>query len=110
MPNGGMDFLTELQEIIEKDTGQINEQVFRRMMLTSMLSVMKQLKCLNDNPAIWVGDVITKHPKVSLTIFILLVVVFTWADLRTVVMALLGLDPSVMQSISPTAIPTVAIP
>lgn len=108
--NGGVDLLTELQEIIAKDPEQIDDNAFKRLMLTAQLATMKQLKCINENPAVWLGDVARMHPKLALFILLLIIVFFMLPELRSVILALLGLEPDLLQNASPTTVIVTAIP
>lgn len=108
--NGGLDLLTELQEIISKDPEQIEDSAFKRLMLTAQLATMRQLKNLNDNPAVWLGDVIRMHPKLSLFILLLIIIFFMLPELRSIILALLGIEPDLLQHASPTTVIVTAIP
>ena len=88
----GKELLKELQCLVS-DGAHIDEEAYRRLSLTAMIGVLTRLDGLNENPMIYLGDIMKKHPKVVLFIVLLGVLLFAFIDVRTAVYAFLGLPP-----------------
>ena len=89
MPNG-QELLKELQNMVS-EPGLIGEETYRRLLLTSMISVLTKLDSLADNPAVYFGEIVRKHPKAFWFLILIVILVFTFVDIRQVVYEFWGL-------------------
>ena len=87
MPNG-KELLQELQALVSEE-GLIGEETYRRLLLTSMISVLTKLDSIAENPMVSLGDFMRKHPKVFGVGVIVLVFLFPY--IRQVLYQYLGI-------------------
>jgi len=90
MPNG-KELMQELQALISGPESHIDEEAFRRLLLTSMVGVLTKLDSLADNPMIYFGEIIKKHPKVFWFVVVVLILTVTYVDIRGVLYQFLGI-------------------
>lgn len=88
MPNG-KELLQELQCLVTGD--HIDEEAYRRLLLTAMIGVLTKLDGMAENPLIYLGDVIRKHPKVFWFMVMLIILFFTLVDAREIIYDFAGL-------------------
>ena len=88
MTNGEQALLQELQNMVSEQ-GLIGEETYRRLLLTSMISVLTKLNNLSNNPTVSLGDFIRKHPKIFGVGVIILVFLFPY--IRQVLYQYLGI-------------------
>jgi hypothetical protein len=84
----GQDLLKELQALVSEE-GLIGEETYRRLLLTSMISVLTKLDSIAENPMVSLGDFMRKHPKVFGVGVIVLVFLFPY--IRQVLYQYLGI-------------------
>ena len=84
----GQDLLKELQALVSEE-GLIGEETYRRLLLTSMISVLTKLDSIAENPMVSLGDFMRKHPKVFGVGVIVLVFLFPY--IRQVLYQSLGI-------------------
>jgi hypothetical protein len=84
----GQDLLKELQSLVS-EPGLIGEETYRRLLLTSMVSVLTKLDSIADNPMVSLGDFMRKHPKIFGVGVIVLVFLFPY--IRQVLYQYLGI-------------------
>jgi len=86
----GQELLKELQNMVS-EPGLISEETYRRLLLTAMVGVLTRLDTMADNPMIYFGEIVRKHPKVFWGLILIIILVFTFVDMRQVVYEFLGL-------------------
>jgi hypothetical protein len=84
----GQDLLQELQALVSEE-GLIGEETYRRLLLTSMISVLTKLDSIAENPMVSLGDFMRKHPKIFGVGVIVLVFLFPY--IRQVLYQYLGI-------------------
>lgn len=84
----GQDLLKELQALVSEE-GLIGEETYRRLLLTSMISVLTKLDSIAENPMVSLGDFMRKHPKIFGVGVIVLVFLFPY--IRQVLYQYLGI-------------------
>ena len=99
----GKELLQELQDLVS-EPGQISEEVYRRLLLTATISILTKLENLCDNPMVFLGETMKKHPKIVWFLIIIIIAIFTFVDLRDVAYAVLDM-PIRVPTVIPTLIP-----
>jgi len=84
----GQDLLKELQALVSEE-GLIGEETYRRLLLTSMISVLTKLDSIAENPMVSLGDFMRKHPRIFGVGVIVLVFLFPY--IRQVLYQYLGI-------------------
>lgn len=84
--SNGKELLQELKCLVTGD--HIDEETFRRLMLTAIIGVLTKL---DDNPMIYLGEAIKKHPKIFLFMVLLVILFFTLVDARQIIYDFTGL-------------------
>ena len=83
----GKELLQELQCLVSGENGHIDEEAYRRLLLTAMIGVLTKLDGLAENPMIYFGDIIKKHPKVFWFLVVIVILLFSFVDVREAIYA-----------------------